>query len=47
LTEEILPHRTLQTRAAGLLRLSRWKEHILFTVPATLLGVNMAADYHL
>jgi 4-hydroxybenzoate polyprenyltransferase len=31
---------------ANLLRLSRWKEHIPFTVPATLLGVNMAAATH-
>lgn len=38
--QEVIP-----TRLNGLLRLSRWKEHILFTVPATLLGVNMAADY--
>jgi 4-hydroxybenzoate polyprenyltransferase len=37
--------RTWHTRLVGLLRLSRWKEHILFTVPATVLGVNMAADY--
>jgi 4-hydroxybenzoate polyprenyltransferase len=29
---------------SGLLRLTRWPEHIPFTVPATLLGINMAAD---
>jgi 4-hydroxybenzoate polyprenyltransferase len=29
-------------RLSGLLRLSRWREHVPFTVPATLLGVNMA-----
>ena len=28
---------------AGLLRLTRWQEHVLFTVPATLLGVVLAA----
>lgn len=33
---------TLQARTTGLLRLSRWKEHVPSTVPATLLGVNMA-----
>jgi 4-hydroxybenzoate polyprenyltransferase len=32
-----------KTRPAGLWRLSRWREHVPFTVPATLLGVNMAA----
>jgi 4-hydroxybenzoate polyprenyltransferase len=32
-----------KTRAAGLRRLSRWREHVPFTVPATLLGINMAA----
>jgi 4-hydroxybenzoate polyprenyltransferase len=39
----------LKTDAAllmtGLLRLSRWKEHLLFTVPVTLLGVNMAIQH--
>lgn len=30
---------------SGLLRLSRWKEHLLFTVPATVLGANMAAAH--
>jgi 4-hydroxybenzoate polyprenyltransferase len=29
---------------AGLLRLTRWPEHIPFTLPATLIGVNMAAS---
>ena len=38
-------NRSLQTRAVGLLRLSRWKEHILFTVPLTVLGANMAETY--
>jgi len=33
---------TLQARTTGLIRLSRWKEHVPSTVPATLLGVNMA-----
>ena len=42
----ILPARTWQTRLNGLLRLSRWKEHILFTVPLTLLGANLAAGHH-
>jgi 4-hydroxybenzoate polyprenyltransferase len=28
---------------SGLLRLTRWPEHIPFTVPATLLGIDMAA----
>ncbi len=32
----------LKTPAAGLARLSRWREHIPFTIPATLLGINMA-----
>lgn len=29
----------------GLLRLSRWKEHIPFTLPATWLGITMAAQH--
>jgi 4-hydroxybenzoate polyprenyltransferase len=33
---------TLQARTSGLLRLSRWKEHVPSTMPATLLGANMA-----
>ena len=33
----------VRARASGLLKLSRWKEHLPFTVPATVLGVNMAA----
>jgi 4-hydroxybenzoate polyprenyltransferase len=37
--------RSPHTRLVGLLRLSRWKEHILFTIPLTLLGINMAVDY--
>jgi 4-hydroxybenzoate polyprenyltransferase len=37
---------TVRARASGLLKLSRWKEHLPFTVPATVLGVNMAANYH-
>ncbi len=28
---------------AGLLRLTRWPEHVVFTIPATLLGVDLAA----
>jgi len=36
--------RTLRTWLAGLLRLSRWKEHTLFTIPLTLLGALMAAE---
>lgn len=36
------PDRTLGALATGLLRLSRWKEHILFTVPLGTLGINMA-----
>ncbi len=28
----------------GLVHLSRWKEHVLFTLPATLTGANMAAS---
>ncbi len=47
--------RTPQTWIAGLVRLSRWKEHTLFTVPLTLAGGLMAAhnragvtlDWHL
>jgi 4-hydroxybenzoate polyprenyltransferase len=35
----------VQTRFLGLLRLTRWKEHIAFTIPATLSGVNMAAAH--
>lgn len=35
--------RTPQTWIAGLVRLSRWKEHTLFTVPLTLVGGLMAA----
>jgi 4-hydroxybenzoate polyprenyltransferase len=41
----ILIDPTLRARAPGLLKLSRWKEHLPFTVPATLLGVNMATHY--
>lgn len=32
----------LTSSLSGLLRLTRWQEHIPFTIPATLLGVNMA-----
>ncbi|HEX3054155.1 MAG TPA: prenyltransferase [Aggregatilineaceae bacterium] len=46
MNSKVLQQRTLHSRAAGILKLSRWKEHILFTVPVTLLGVNMAADQH-
>lgn len=38
-----IPRRGCRSRAAGLLKLSRWKEHILFTVPATVIGATMAA----
>jgi 4-hydroxybenzoate polyprenyltransferase len=34
----------ISPRMAGLLRLTRWQDHLLFTIPATLLGVNMALD---
>ncbi|MBI5960310.1 MAG: prenyltransferase, partial [Chloroflexi bacterium] len=30
----------------GLLHLTRWKEHIIFTLPLTLLGINLALDQH-
>jgi 4-hydroxybenzoate polyprenyltransferase len=43
--DDTLNSPTLRARASGLLKLSRWKEHLPFTVPATLLGVNMAANY--
>lgn len=36
----------LKSRARGVLRLSRWRDHMLFTVPATLLGANMAVAHH-
>ncbi len=36
----------LRLQAAGLVRLTRWDEHILFTTAATLLGVNMAVYHH-
>ncbi len=32
------------TLAARIARLTRWDEHVLFTVPATLLGVNVALE---
>jgi 4-hydroxybenzoate polyprenyltransferase len=44
--DSILLNPTSRARAEGLLRLSRWKEHVPFTVPATLLGVNMAVRSH-
>lgn len=34
----------ISSRIAGLLRLTRWQDHLLFTIPATLLGVNMALN---
>lgn len=34
------PHST--ALAVRILRLTRWRDHVLFTVPATLLGVNLA-----
>jgi 4-hydroxybenzoate polyprenyltransferase len=34
----------ISPRIAGLLRLTRWPDHLLFTIPATLLGANMALD---
>ena len=43
--DSILPSPALRAHISGLLKLSRWKEHLPFTVPATLLGVNMAAHY--
>lgn len=33
---------SLSRRLAGAARLTRWKEHLPFTVPVTLMGVNMA-----
>ena len=36
--------RTPRTFLAGLVRLSRWKEHTLFTIPLTLVGALMAAE---
>jgi 4-hydroxybenzoate polyprenyltransferase len=36
------PEQTFRTRLNAVLRLARWKEHILFTLPLTVLGVNMA-----
>lgn len=36
--------RTPQTFFARLLRLSRWKEHTLFTIPLTLVGALMAVE---
>jgi len=36
--------RSPQTWIAGMLRLSRWKEHTLFTVPLTLVGALMAVE---
>ncbi len=30
--------------SAGVLRLTRWRDHLLFTIPATLLGITMALD---
>jgi 4-hydroxybenzoate polyprenyltransferase len=44
--DDISTDPTLRARAGGLLRLSRWKEHLPFTVPATLLGVDMAVRSH-
>lgn len=41
---QVKSERSLHDYWVSLLRLSRWKEHILFTVPATVLGVNMAAE---
>ncbi len=32
----------LKQQITGLVKLTRWQEHILFTIPVTLLGVNMA-----
>jgi 4-hydroxybenzoate polyprenyltransferase len=45
LTGQTLSWHTTRTHLSGLLRLSRWQEHLPFTVPATLLGVNMAAAH--
>lgn len=38
------PH-SVQARLKGLVKLSRWREHLLFTVPATLTGAAMAARH--
>lgn len=44
MTAHNVPTRTPMRVMAGLLRLSRWKEHTLFTIPLTLLGALMAAE---
>lgn len=38
-----MPHHT--PTFAAILRLTRWQDHVLFTLPATLLGVNLALDH--
>ncbi len=35
------PPKTAHTMRTAVLRLTRWNEHVLFTLPATLLGINM------
>lgn len=38
--------RSVPRRIAALARLTRWPEHVLFTIPATLLGVDLALAPH-
>lgn len=37
---------TKHQKCQGLIHLTRWKEHIIFTLPLTLLGINLALDQH-
>ncbi|WP_119071753.1 UbiA family prenyltransferase [Aggregatilinea lenta] len=43
--ESVHTSRRAQTRLKGLAKLSRWQEHVLFTLPATLTGAAMAARH--
>lgn len=36
---------TPYSRCTALLRLTRWNEHVLFTLPATLLGINLSITH--
>lgn len=45
-TEEPREGRGLRGQIAGLVRLTRWDEHVLFTIAATLSGVNLAIYHH-
>ncbi|NDJ75581.1 MAG: prenyltransferase [Chloroflexi bacterium] len=40
-----LTSRQVQHKIAGLVLLSRWREHVVFTVPLTLLGINLALEH--